>query len=422
MMECVNCGRENPAKALVCYWCGCNPETGQQPYAALTAPVGAATVGPKSVMDVELPPPIDVPPPLAVPGAEAMGLTDFDFPDLTMPEVPPIEITPPPDVSRLADFKVQRQRAVHRPVVRAAPTAPKRTRPMLPNLTRLWVFVVGLALLFLLGSTLVGLVGAAAFGSVCLLGGIFGLALILWLGLLLARLGRQVVEASGAVYERLEVLGQVLRESVPGRVIETPLNLPKELGVADLPVSFSQLRYLASEGGKGIAKQEIDLITSAITELVARDDVVLAERSYPIKTQGALQPSSKEEVKNAVLTKRRTYSGPGQLESQIMQILRTDRPTTVEDLVSALTADRDQARRVVGFVAQAIQEEPPKLEALASPDEALAEWERYRQAIRQVDPELYDLIEAEVRRGLGSAARRYQASSLSDWAQKLSQQ
>ncbi len=421
-MECVNCGRENPKRALVCYWCGRDPNTGQQPYSALAEPTEAELSSPEVALEGAIPPSIEVSPTMEVPSAQEGGLLDLEFPELTMPEAPSIEIAPPPDVSKISDFKPKRQRAVHRPVVRYAPPPPRTTRPMLPNVTRLLIFVGGLALLFLFGVTLVGMVGTAAFGSICVLSGLFGLVLFFWLGLLLARVGRHVVGMTGAAYERLEVLGQALRESIPGRVIETPFNLPQELEVADLPVSFSQLRYLAGQVSKGISNQDVDLITSAIAELVARDDVVLAKRSYPVRTEGALQSSAGQEVENAVLTQRRAYVGPGELEFRLMEILRTDRPITVEELVRALVADRDQARRVVDLVARAIQEEPPNLDALDSPDQALAEWERYRQAIRENDPELYDLIETEVRRGLRKAAQRQAPSSLLDMIKSPSKQ
>jgi hypothetical protein len=71
-------------------------------------------------------------------------------------------------------------------------------------------------------------------------------------------------------------------------------------------------------------------------------------------------------------------------------------------------------------VDQALTEHPPDLEALTAPDQALAELEQYREALRKVDPELYELLEEEIRLGLAAAVRRSVPSSLLDLAQYAS--
>jgi hypothetical protein len=75
---------------------------------------------------------------------------------------------------------------------------------------------------------------------------------------------------------------------------------------------------------------------------------------------------------------------------------------------------------VVAAVNQALAERPPDLEALASPEEALAEFERFRGALQQADPELYRLLEDEIRRGLAAVMRRPVPSSLIDLARYAS--
>lgn len=409
-MNCVNCGHENLEKALLCYWCGQDPRTGETPYPTLAVPV-AGLESELAVPDVALPPTIEVPPPMPV--------ADVDAFDLAMPDLPSIEIAPPPEIPDLDEFtKIQRQRVHHRPVVRRAPAPRMATRPLLPGRGRLLVFAAGLGLLYLLGTALVGAVGVASFGSVFCLGGLFILAVVLWIGLLFARIGRRAATLTGVAHERLELLGRVLREELPGVVKELPVNLPATMGVLDQPVAYSELRSLASPKGEPATEQAVDLLTGAVASLVGRDDVVLARRTYPVERHGALTQSSSTEVSQPVLTRRRSYVGPGQLESQIAQTLRTDRPMTVEELMRSLfePGGREQAQRLVTFVEQALAERPPDLEALASPDEALAAFERYREAMRQADPELYKLLEAEIQRGLRAVAQRPVPSSLLDLA------
>ena len=118
------------------------------------------------------------------------------------------------------------------------------TKPLLPGRGRLLVFVVGLGLLYLLGSALVA---ATTLGTAFCILGFLGLVTVVWLGLLLVRTGQYIATATGEAYERLELLGQALREVAPGKAIESPANLPPQLGVLDLPVAYSELRYLASQ-------------------------------------------------------------------------------------------------------------------------------------------------------------------------------
>jgi hypothetical protein len=359
-----------------------------------------------------------VPPPMPVPEI-SVGMGDMDLIDLTMPDLPSLEIAPPPDIPDLDHFtKVQRRRVRHRPVVRSATPPPRATRPVLPGSRRVLVFVGGLVLLFLLGSALMTAVGAASFGGVFCLAGLLGLAVVLWIGLVLARTGRRVATATGAAYERLEVLGRALREVVPGAVQELPVNLPAQMGVLDLPVAYSELRYLAGQGDERSMDLAVNLLTGAIASLVGRDDVVLARRTFPVHTRGLLTQSAREEISQPVITRRRVYVGPGELEERITQTLRTDRPMSVQELVHSLVGPdgRGQVRRLLTWVDRALAENPPDLEALASPDEALAELERYREALRQADPELYKLLEDEIRRGLGAVMPRSVPSSLLDLA------
>jgi hypothetical protein len=261
-------------------------------------------------------------------------------------------------------------------------------------------------------------VGAASFGSAFCLLGLLALAAVLWVGLLLARTGKRLVERAGVVYERLDVLGRVLREVAPGVVKELPINLPKQMGVLDLPVAYSELRSLASQEGEPTLELAVDLLTGAIAGLVGRDDVLLARRSYPVEVRGMLARSDSTQVNHPVVTRRRVYVGPGELEERIARILRTDQPMTIEELVRALVgpAGRRGAQEVVTWVSQSLSENPPDLEALASPDDALAEIERFRDAVRRADPELYELLESEIRRGLGAVVPRSVPSSLLDLA------
>jgi hypothetical protein len=414
-MICVNCGHENPKRALICYWCGLDPETGDTPYKALNVP-SVSYEEFAAVPEVALPPPIEVPSPLPVPSVE-VGMTAPESLGLVMPELPTIEIAPPPDIPDQTQFTtIRRRRAHHRPVVRASRIGRVATRPVLPGWGRLLVFIVGLGLLFVLGSALVAAVGTASFGSAFCLAGFLGLAAVLWVGVLLARAGKRVVTATGAVYERLEVLGRSLREVAPGVVKELPVNLPTKMGVLDLPVAYSQLRALDSPEGQPPSEQAVDLLTGAITSLVGRDDVILARRTYPVQARGALTRQASREVSAPVLTRRRVYVGPDGLEEQIARILRTDRPMTVEELMQGLVGapGRQRAQQVLTWVEQALSESPPDLDALASPDAALAELERYREALRRADPELYRLLEEDIRRGLGGAMRRSTPSSLLD--------
>jgi len=415
-MHCVNCGHENPAKALICYWCGLEPVTGEQPYRAFAASaVGVG--GTLDVPDVTLPPEIEVPAPLPIPEVQA-GMDTFDLTALTIPDLPPIEIAPSPEIPDAARFSVVRRRARHRPIVRATPMRPLTTRPVLPGRGRILVFIVGLGLLFVMGSALVAAVGAASFGGAFCLLGLLALAAMLWAGLLLARTGKRLVERAGVVYERLDVLGRVLREVAPGVVKELPVNLPKQMGVLNLPVAYSELRSLGSQEGEPTLELAVDLLAGAIASLVGRDDVILARRTYPLEVRGMLARSDSTQVNHPVVTRRRVYVGPGDLEERLAQILRTDQPMTIEELVRALVgpAGRQGAQEVVTWVNQALSENPPDLEALASPDDALAEIERFRDAVRRADPELYELLESEIRRGLGAMVQRSVPSSLLDLA------
>jgi hypothetical protein len=415
-MNCVNCGRENPEKALICYWCGLDPDTGEQPYQALAVPAVTAG-GTVDVPDVALPPEIEVPAPKPVPEVQT-GMDTFDQTALTMPDLPTIEIAPPPELPDEAQFSIVRRRARHRPVVRATPIRSLATRPVLPGLGRILVFIGGLGLLFVLGSALVAAVGAASFGSAFCLLGLLGLGALLWMGLLLARTGKRIVERAGVVYERLDVLGRVLREVAPGVVQELPVNLPKKMGVLDLPVAYSELRSLAGQEGEPPLELAVDLLTGAIADLIGRDDVVLARRTYPVESRGILTRSASTQITRPVLTRRRVYVGPGDLEERIARILRTEKPMTVEELVRALVGPdgRRGAQEVVTWVNEALTENPPDLEALASTDDALAEVGRFRDAMREADPELYDLLQSEIRRGLGAMVQRSVPSSLLDLA------
>jgi hypothetical protein len=413
-MKCVNCGHENPDRALICYWCGVEPTTGELPYRALGSPAGSFWEG-LAVPEVTLPPAIELPAPMPVPEF-GFGTAGAELLDLTVPEVPPIEIAPPPDIPDQTQFVAARRRPRLWPVVRISAAGPPVLHPLLPFLGRLLVFVGGLALLLVLGLVLVAAIGAASFGAAFCLVGMLGLAAVLWVGLLAVRAGKRIVEETGEIYERLEVWGRVLREVVPGVVEELPVNLPAKTGVLDQPVAYSELRALASQGGEASKELAQDMLTGAIASLVARDDVILARRTYPVEVRGRLTQSTTNEVTHPVLTRRRLYVGPGVLEEQINETLRTDRSMTVEELVKALAGPdgRERAQQVISAVNEALSERPPDLDALASPEEALAEFQRYREAVRRADPELYQLLEEEVRRGLAAVMRRPVPSSLSD--------
>ena len=417
-MECVKCGHENSSTALLCYWCGLDPATGKQPYQALSLP----DPGAEGALGAISLPTIEVPPPIPVPDVK-VSMAGLDFVGMTMPDLPTIEIAPPPDVSDLDRFSgVQRRRMRHRPIVRVATPPPQKTRPVLPGSTRLMVFLAGLGVLYFLGAALATAVGAASFGSAFCLLGILGLVGVLWVGLLLARTGRRIAAATGEVYERLELLGRALREVAPGKVVESPVNLPTQLGVLDLPVAYSELRYLAGQEGESPADLAVDLLTGAIVSLVGRDDAILARRTYPVQVQGLMAQPSSHEVNQPILTRRRVYVGPGRLEEEVAKILRTDHPVTIQELIYTLLGPdrRQQAKRIVDWVGKALSENPPDLEALSSPDSALAEMEEYRQALRRADSELYQLVEDQVRRGLGAAVQRSTPSSLLDLARYAS--
>jgi hypothetical protein len=241
--------------------------------------------------------------------------------------------------------------------------------------------------------------------------------------LLLARTGQQIATATGEVYKRLELLGQALHEVAPGKIVESPVNLPSRLDPLDLPVAFSELRYLGSQKGEPSSDLAMDLLTGAIASLVARDDVILARRAYPVQERGLLTRSSSRKVEQPVLTRRRVYVGPGRLEEEVAKALRTDRPMTVLELMYTLLGEdqRRKVKRLIAWVDQALSNDPPDLDALtASPDEALAELEKYRAALRHADPELYQLVEDQVRSGLGAVARRSVSSSLLDMIQQAS--
>ena len=420
-MKCVNCGRENLEKSLICYWCSLDPVTGEPPYEALAA----SEVGSDSklaVPAVVLPPAIEVPPPIPVPEI-SVGMAELDFIGLTMPDLQPIEIAPPPDIPDLDQFtKMRRRRARHRPIVRAAPSRPKVTRPVLPGMGRLMVFVGGLGLLFVLGSALVAAVGATSLGSAFCLLSLFGLVGVLWGGLLLARTGRRIATATGVAYDRIEVLGRALREVVPGVLKELPVNLPNAMDVLDSPAAYSELRRLSSREGEPLMDLTVDLLSGSIASLASRDDVILARRTYPLEVRGLLTRPASEQVERPVITRRRVYAGPGELERQLARILRTDRSMTVEELMRRLVepGGRQGAQRLLNWVDHALSENPPKLETLDAPDAALAELEQYREALRRADPELYELLEEEIRRGLGAIVRRSVPSSLLDLAQYAS--
>ncbi len=416
-MNCVNCGHENPEKALICYWCGQNPATGETPYPGLGAPA-VRFWDTLTVPEVTLPPPIEVPSPMPGNGSTIAP----EQLDLTIPEPPPIEIAPPPDIPDQAQFTIERRRARHKSAISVLSAAPPVMHSLLPVLGRLLVFIGGLGLFLVFGLALVAALGTASFGAAFCLAGLLGLGAVLWVGVLAARAGKRIVEETGEIYERLEVLGQVLREVAPGLVQEFPVNLPTKTGVLDQPLAYSELRALASQEAERPTELAEDLLTGAITSLVARDDVVLARRNYPVEVRGTLTRPATTEVNRPVLTRRRVYVGPGTLEEQIARTLRTDRSMTVEELIGALVGPggRQRAQRVVSAVNEALSERPPDLDVLASPEDALAEFERYREAMRRADPELYQLLEDEVRRALAAVMRRPLPSSLVDLARYAS--
>ena len=346
-MNCVNCGHVNPNKALICYWCGLDPETGETPYKALrVSAVGKPiTVG---ALEAPIPAAIEVASPMAVPSFDLAEMDIGSF-GVAIPELPIIEIPPPPDIVDDSAFTVVRRRVRHHPIVRVDPMRPPETHPALPGCRRLLVFVAGLSILLTLGLFLVVAVAAASFGGVFCLLGLLALGAVLWVGLLTARTGKRIVAATGEAYERIEVMGRVLREVVPGVVQELPVNLPSRIGVLDEPVAYSELRALASESEETPEELAVDLFSGAIASLVGRDDVIFARRTYPVETRGNLARSATAEVHQPVLTRRRIYTGPGELEEQIVKVLRTDEPTTVEELLRELLGPdkRQRAAQVI---------------------------------------------------------------------------
>jgi len=83
---------------------------------------------------------------------------------LTIPDLPPIEIAPPPAIADQSQFTAVRRRAQHRPVFRASLARPTVTRPVLPGWGRVLVFIIGLAVLVALGMLLVAVVSTASLG------------------------------------------------------------------------------------------------------------------------------------------------------------------------------------------------------------------------------------------------------------------
>jgi hypothetical protein len=236
--------------------------------------------------------------------------------------------------------------------------------------------------------------------------------------LLFARVARRVVTWGDVAFDRLEVFGRALREVAPGTVQELPVNLPKKMGVLDLPLAYSELHSLDRQDGGPAMEAAVDLFTGAIAQLVGRDDVVLARRTFPVHSRGVLTRPTSTQVDYPVLTRRRAYVGPGELEEQVAKALRTDYPMTVGELVRALVdpSGRDGANRLLTMVDQAASAHPPDLDAVASPADAWAELQQFREGLRRADPQLYELLENEIRRGLGAVARRSVPGSLLDLA------
>jgi hypothetical protein len=294
------------------------------------------------------------------------------------------------------------------------------TEPVLPGWGRLLVFVVGVILITALGFALAATVAAASLGGAFCIVGLLGLAVVLWAGVLLMRAGRRIVTRTGAVYERLEVMGKTLREVAPGTMKEIPLVLPSRMGVLDLPAAYSELHALEEQDAGSPTERAVDLVTGAIAELVARDDVVLARREYPMETKGLLARASSEQVTQPVLMRRRVYVGPGALEDRIAQVLRTDYPMTVDELLDRLVGpdEREGARRVIQWVDEALTEQPPDLEALGAPDQALQELQRFRVALRRADPELYQMMEEQIQNRLAARVQRSVPSSILDLARQ----
>jgi len=415
-MNCVNCGRENPSKALICYWCALDPATGESPYTGLRVPtteVEVAAVG----MDFPTPEPVVVPSPMAVPSYET-AIPDMQTLDLTMPEAPAIEIPSAPEIPDFSVFSTTRRRARHHPIVRVETSEPMVTHPVLPGCARALVFTLGAGVLLVLTIMLVVAIAGASLGSVFCALGLLGLIGLFWVMLVAARTGKRIVAATGETYERLEVLGRVLREVVPGVVQELPVNLAPKLGVLDQPVAYSELRALASSGEEPTTDQAVDLLIGAIASLVGRDDVIVARRTYPVETRGRLTRPTTVTVDEPVITRRRIYTGPGELEERIAGNLRTDYAITVEDLLDAVLEPgaRNRSEQIVDAVNQALSEQPPDLEALSSPEGALAEFDRFRKAFRRADPDLYALLENEIRDRLTGVAQRSLPSSFLDAA------
>jgi hypothetical protein len=406
-----------------------DPHTGASPYHLSSPATPDLTVGESmpeapdasDVLDVpEME--IVVPPPLPVPEIDIDALAMSDV-GLDMPEVPEIEIAPPPEIPELDHFtESKRRRMRHRPIIRTAPAPPATDEPVLSNVARILIFILGLGLLIPLVAGLVAAVGTASLGPIFCLTGLVGFLALIWLGLLLVRTGRRIAAASGAVYERMQVFGRTLREVAPGVIKELPVNLPSHVDVLDLPVAYSELRYLDSQEAESPTDLAVDLILGSIASLVGRDDVILAHRVYPVEERGMLTRSKSDEVSRPVLTRRRAYVGPGVLEEHIAQNLRTDRAVTVEEFLQGLLevdvqeGTREGARQVVRIVDQALAEDSDTLDEIPNLDAALDRLESYRQSMQRANPELYKLLEAEIRYNLGGRINRSVARSLLDLA------
>ncbi len=96
---------------------------------------------------------------------------------------------------------------------------------------------------------------------------------------------------------------------------------------------------------------------------------------------------------------------------------------TVEELIKSLSEaeGRQRARQIVSAVNEAVSERPSDVDLVGSPQDALVEFERYRETIRRADPELYQLLEDAVKRGLSAVMQRSVPSSLLDLARYASE-
>jgi len=212
-----------------------------------------------------------------------------------------------------------------------------------------------------------------------------GLAVVLWIILLLARIGKRAITWADIGLPTPRGIGADITRGGAWVGARAATESAQEMGVSELPVAYSELRSLAGRQGEQPLERAMDLVMGAIADLVARDDVILARRTYPVTTQGLLTRPTSSEVSQPILTRRRLYVGSGVLEQKIAQVLRTDQPMSVGELVQALAGPdaRQRAQRVLTWVDQALSQSPPNLDALASPDDALAELERFREAMRR---------------------------------------